>query len=188
MAVGKGKRTQVADPALAKSVVNALDIRSHEIVLEAYPGMGFLTRAMLDLPPATHPRKVITVEPSVDFNVNGLGLAAESALSGFSLDDEKVKAKQAILATRRTAMRVVHDDMIRQGEIQSMLEHSDPATEVDQSKGTHIFRAFPSADDPSLTIVDGTMFDWKTVPALEAQGLLDDVQAHQWRDGELVLQ
>lgn len=183
-AIGKGKRTQVADQALADSIVRALDVKSDEIVLEAYPGMGFLTRALLALPPAQHPRKVLTIEPSVDFNVHGLNLSPEAALAGFSLDEEKVKAKQALLATRRAAMRVVYHDIAAGRDARDIPESPEISHPMDSTKGTHIFRSFPSADDPALTIIDGTMFDWKTVPALESQGLLSDVQRREWHDGE----
>lgn len=204
-AIGRGKRTQVADKSLANSVVHAVGVKKEDVVLEAYPGMGFITRALLELPPDQHPRKVITVEPAVDFNVKGLGLSSQVALEGYSLEEENDKtkhallnqrmeandrAKHALLKTRQSAMQSAMFSMYIQTDNQRILERSDenqdPTSDpVDQpSPDAHIFRTFPSADDPTLTIIDGTMFDWKTVPQLEAQGLLSDVTRREWQDGK----
>lgn len=214
-AIGRGKRTQVADAALAASVVRALDVNKQDVILEAYPGLGFITRALLALPAERHPRKIITVEPAVDFNVKGLGLCSHSALDGWSLEEENdrakrellhkrmeesERAKQVMISSRAAQMRnKMHDLLVQaqqQADTQSMLEHppvdehSPPDDDASDSPAVmptpedHIFRAFPSVDEPSLTIIDGTMFDWKTVPQLESQGLLSDVQKRAWTDGE----
>jgi radical SAM superfamily enzyme len=202
-AVGKGKRTQVADKSLANSIVHAVGVTKDQVVLEAYPGMGFITRALLDLPPDQHPRRVITVEPAIDFNVKGLGLSSQVALDGYSLEEDHDKttklllsqrmeandrAKHALLNTRNHAMQTAMHNMFVQGDSQRM-EHSDEIQSaidpVDQPPpDVHIFRAFPSADDPTLTIIDGTMFDWKTVPQMEAQGLFSQVTRREWQDGK----
>ncbi|GHJ88938.1 hypothetical protein NliqN6_5340 [Naganishia liquefaciens] len=201
-AVSKGgKRTQVADTALANSIARKLDIQNDQVVLEAYPGMGFLTRAILALPPDVRPRKVLSIEPSVDFNVHGLNLTPEQALSGWSPlngtggggggddgddgDDGNSKAKQTLLAKRRDAVREILAGLAKKGQSTPDLDavtRDDAAAAINESMGTPVFRAFPSEDDSALTIIDGTMFDWKTVPALEEQGLLDDVQRREWQD------
>lgn len=194
-AVSKGgKRTQIADEALANSIARKLDIKKDEVILEAYPGMGFLTRAMLALPPDERPRRVLTVEPSIDFNVRGLCLTLDKALAGVSPVDDNVKAKQQLMAERRDAVRQVLTGLANKGKSSpevapapaaaAAAAAASPTVAMNEANGTPVFRAFPSEDDPALTIIDGTMFDWKTVPALEEQGLLDDVQRRQWQDGK----
>lgn len=188
-AVSKGgKRTQIADQALANSIARKLGISKDQVILEAYPGMGFLTRAMLALPQDQRPRKVLTVEPSIDFNVRGLCLTLDKALAGMSSVDDNVKAKQQLMAERRDAARQVLTGLASKGksstEVAPTAAAAPPTVAMNEANGTPVFRAFPSEDDSALTIIDGTMFDWKTVPALEEQGLLDDVQRREWQDGE----
>jgi hypothetical protein len=94
------------------------------------------------------------------------------------------------MLSRKTAVdSVIHDIVTHASDPQSMFEHPDETQILDDSihqpqQATHVFRVFPSADEPTLTIIDGTLFDWKTVPALESQGLMIDVERREWQDGK----
>ncbi|KAJ9101487.1 hypothetical protein QFC19_005138 [Naganishia cerealis] len=213
--IQKGKRTQVADHALARRVVERLGVNKEDVVIEAYPGMGFLTRALLDLGPTSHPRKILTIEPSLDFNIRGLGLASDLALEGEQdslnpahqrsphhtvggvKDGEAVK--RGLLEQRKTLHDQSIEDMIKHAAAaaaagtSAVEEHLAlppgqdgwQAETATSGKDTYTLRAFPSKDDPSLTIIDGTMFDWKTAAVLESDGLLSDVQRREWNERTL---
>ncbi|KAJ9119071.1 hypothetical protein QFC22_003562 [Naganishia vaughanmartiniae] len=154
--------------------------------------MGFLTRAILDLKPGSHPRKLLTIEPSLDFNIHGLGLAPELALEGeekaIPYAESKEDAKRYLTERRRLLHNNSIEEMIKNagagvvgGDQTSVLPTIDGGIEMAAPiKDDYTLRAFPSKDDPSLVIIDGTMFDWKTVAVLEADGLLSEVQRRSW--------
>ncbi|KAJ9103271.1 hypothetical protein QFC21_002694 [Naganishia friedmannii] len=190
--IQKGKRTQVADEALANRMVQRLDVRKEDVLIEAYPGMGFLTRALLNLSPPFHPRKVLTIEPSLDFNINGLGLNSDLALEGedkaLPHAESKEDAKRYLTERRKLLHNNAIEEMIKNAGVGGtdqapILPSMDGGIEMAAPlKDDYTLRAFPSKDDPSLVIIDGTMFDWKTVAVLEADGLLSDVQRRTWEE------
>lgn len=155
-------------------------------------GMGFLTRALLDLPPASRPKKLLTVEPSLDFNINGLGLASDLALEGeedpLLHAETKEDAKRYLLERRKVLHINSMEEMVKNAGVGRddevpLLPSMDGGIEMAaRVKDDYTLRAFPSKEDPSLVIIDGTMFDWKTVAVLEADGLLSEVQRRTWEE------
>jgi hypothetical protein len=156
--------------------------------------MGFLTRALLDLPPASHPQKILAIEPSLDFNINGLGLAADLALQGedkaLPHAESKEESKRYLIERRKllhnNSMEKMMKNAVADGadaDQSHVLPTMDGGIEMAApTRDDYTLRAFPSKDDPSLVIIDGTMFDWKTAPVLESEGLLSDVQRREWEE------
>lgn len=160
---GTARRTQVADDDLADELVESFKIKPGSIVLEAWPGLGFMTRALLRRPEVEH---VIAVEPAVAFLQHALGFPPGGTRS---VDQGTVSLmlNQEQLAVRR-AWEKQHGIRARYDRV----EHGEwPPLGV-----------YPSKHDSKLSVVEGTLYDWSTTKGLKDLGCFDGVQKREWMD------
>lgn len=78
-------RVLITNPKIARDFVQALRLRENEVVVEAFPGPGVITRALLEggndegSDTFRKPKVVVASEPSPEFLIKGLGMKEDQA-------------------------------------------------------------------------------------------------------------